>query len=180
MSDHSISIVPRQSSYPDSKAKAKEILDWLISENIVKPSLSDCVLGSDNGYAISEGAKIVIEFLDDLPFDLITNGLEIITERQVFHTGENGMDECICPNCNKDISSEDWGFFNDWAEQKSNNLTCPLCNVATDIHQFSFSPEWGFSDLGFTFWNWPDLTDKFITEFRIKLGCDISIVYTHI
>lgn len=179
MSHHSISIVPRQSSYPNNKTKAKEILDWLVSKDIVKPTPSDCILSSNNGYAISDGAKRVTEYPDDLPFDLTTNGLEIITERQVFHTGENGMDECICPNCNKDIASEDWDFFNDWAEQKSNNLTCPLCSIATDIHQFTFSPEWGFSDLGFTFWNWLDLTDEFTSEFKQKIGCEISLIYTH-
>lgn len=107
MSDHSISIVPRQSSYPDNKVKAKEIIDWLISLNIVKPTLSDCILSSDNGYAISDGAKQVTNLPDELPFDLITNGLEIITERQIFHTGENGMDECLCPNCKTDIASEE-------------------------------------------------------------------------
>jgi hypothetical protein len=180
MSDHSITIVPRQSSYPDNKVKAKEILDWLTSQDIVKPTLSDCILSSDNGYAISDGARRVTNLPDELPFDLITNGLDVITKRQVFHTGGNGMDECICPNCKKNIALEDWSFFNDWDEQKSNNLTCPLCNVATDIHQFRFTPDWGFSDLGFTFWNWSDLTDEFIAEFRQKLGCDISIVYTHI
>ncbi|HEV8515199.1 MAG TPA: hypothetical protein VGQ59_18080 [Cyclobacteriaceae bacterium] len=180
MSDHSITIVPRQSSYSNNKIKAREILNWLISLDIVKPILSDCVLSSDNGYAISDGARRVTNPPDELPFDLITNGLQIITERQVFDTGENGMDECICPNCKENISSEDWSFFNDWNEQKSNNLTCPLCNVQTDIHQFTFSPDWGFSDLGFTFWNWPDLTDEFIEEFKQKLGCDISVVYTHI
>lgn len=180
MSDHSISIVPRQSNYSDNKAKAKEIVDWLVSKNIVKPTISECVLSSNNGYSISEGAKGITAFPEDLPFDLITNGLEIITERQVFHTGERGMDECICPNCKTNIASEEWDFLNDWAEQKSNHITCPLCNVSNDIHQFSFSPDWGFSDLGFTFWNWSDLTNEFITEFRKKLGCDISMVYTHI
>jgi len=180
MSDHSISIVPRQSSYPDNIAKAKEILDWLVSKDIVKPTLSDCILSSNNGYAISEGAKEVTAYPDNLPFDLITNGLEIITERQIFHTGENSIDKCLCPACKMDIASEEWEFFMDWVEHKSNNITCPLCNVSTDIHQFTFSPHWGFSDLGFTFWNWPDFTDKFIEEFIQKLGCDISIVYTHI
>lgn len=180
MSDHSITIVPRQSNYPDNKVKAKEILDWLTSMNIVKPTFSDCILSFDNGYAISDGARGVTNIPDQLPFNLISNGLEIITKRKVFHAGQNGLDECICPNCKENIASEDWSFFNDWAKQKSNNLTCPLCNVATEIHQFIFSPEWGFCDLGFTFWNWPDLTDKFVEEFKQKLGCDISIVYAHI
>ncbi len=180
MSDSCISIVPKLSSYPDNKVKAQEILNWLVSEDIVKPTLSDCVLGSDNGYAISEGARRVSNHPEYLPFNLITNGLEINTERNVFDTGQNGMDGCICPNCKEDILSEDWGFINDWFENKSDSMACPFCNVSNDINKFKFSPEWGFSDLGFTFWNWSDLTDEFIAEFRQKLGCDISIIYTHI
>ncbi|CAN5174453.1 hypothetical protein BH11BAC5_BH11BAC5_26320 [soil metagenome] len=78
----------------------------------------------------------------------------------------------------QDISSEDWAFLSDWDDNKTNNLTCPLCNVATDIHQFEFIPQWGFSNLGFTFWNWPELSTNFINEFKEKLGCDVDIVYT--
>ena len=104
MSDHSISIVPRQSNYPDKEDKAKEILEWLVSLDIVKPTLSDCVLSSRNGYAISNGARFVTTDPDSLPFGLITNGLEIITDRQVFHTGQNGIEELICPDCRQDIS----------------------------------------------------------------------------
>ena len=80
MSDNSISIVPRQSSYSDKEIKAKEILDWLISLDIVKPTLSDCVLSSNNGYAISDGAKLTTAEPEYLPFELGSNGLEIITE----------------------------------------------------------------------------------------------------
>ena len=98
MSEHSISIVPRQSSYPDKENKATEILNWLISLDIVKATLSDCILSANNGYAISNGAKNVSDDPDNLPFDYTVNGLEIITTRQIFDTGENGMDELICPN----------------------------------------------------------------------------------
>lgn len=180
MSDHSISIVPKQSAYSNNKEKAKEILDWLISHDIVKSTLSDCILSSENGYAISEGAKNISNGEDSLPFRLITNGLEIITERHVFHTGENGIEEVICPNCKQDFAGEDWDFLSKWSENKSNNLTCPLCNVENDIHKFNFTPEWGFSDLGFTFWNWADLSESFITDFKQKLGCDVNVVYTWI
>ena len=180
MSDNSISIVPRQSSYPDKEIKATEILNWLISLDIVKPTLSDCVLSSSDGYKISDGAKLVSTEPEYLPFDLGANGLEIITERQVFHTGQNGIEELICPSCKQDIANEEWEFLSEWGDNVSNNLTCPLCNVATDIHKFKFSPEWGFSDLGFTFWNWSSLTYNFINDFKQKLGCDINVVYTHI
>lgn len=180
MSDHSISIVPVISRYPDRLIKAKEILEWLISEDIVKPVLSDCVLGSGFGYAVSEGAKKVTMMPEQLPFSLITNGLEICTERTIFHTGQNGMEKCICPNCNKNIAEEDWSFFNHWYEQISDDLICPVCSTAAEIHSYRFSPEWGFSDLGFTFWNWPDLKVEFIESFRQKIGSEITVVYTHI
>jgi len=180
MSDHSISIVPRQSAYPDKEIKAKEILEWLVSLDIVKPTPSDCILSSSEGYAISNGAKFVSTEPELLPFGLGVNGLEIITEREVFHTGQNGMEELICPNCKQDIANEDWDFLSEWGDNKSDNITCPLCNLATGIHQFKFTPAWGFSDLGLTFWNWPPFTDKFIDDFKQKLNCDIDLVHTWI
>jgi hypothetical protein len=79
-----------------------------------------------------------------------------------------------------DISKEDSDFLNEWASASSNNLTCPLCNVSTEIHEFRFDPQWGFSDLGFTFWNWTQLKDEFIALFKQKLGCEIDIVYGHL
>ena len=180
MSSHSISIVPKQSEYPNSKSKAKEILDWLISKNIVQSHLSDCILGSENGYAISKGANNITEYTEYLPFNLITNGLEITTKRQIFHTGQNEMDSCICPNCKENIASDVWDFLDDWFEHKSNNLICNHCNQETEINNYSFEPQWGFSNLGFTFWNWPELKENFIEEFKEILGVEICIVHTHI
>ncbi len=148
--------------------------------DIVKGTLSDCVLSENGGYAVSEGAKQVTNFPSDLPFSLITNGLEIITERNIFHTGEGGLEDCICPNCNTNIASENWIFLEEWFDHKNNHVTCPNCHYTSEINEYTFSPQWGFSNLGFSFWNWPDLTNDFIDAFRQKLGCAISVVYTHI
>jgi hypothetical protein len=180
MSDSRISIVPRKSTYPGKENKAKDILAWLISLDIVKTTLSDCILSTQYGYAISQGAKKIVTHPDLLPFQLRTNGLEIITERTIFDTGENEIEKLICPKCEKDISGEDWDFLNEWFGKKSDRLTCPSCNAATEVHDYQFVPEWGFSDLGFTFWNWPPLKDEFINEFKEKLECDVSVVYQHI
>ncbi len=179
MSDYSISIVPRQSSYPNNGQKAKEILDWLVSRNIVKPALSDCISSSEKGYAISEGALIVASFPEKSPYDLLTNGLEIVTERRVFSTGQNGMDKCICPNCNENIAFDDCDL-DPWYSQESDNLTCPICGKESEIHNYQFEPEWGFSDLGFIFWNWPDFSTDFLDEFKKKFNCEICIVKQHI
>lgn len=179
MNDNSISIVPRLSNYPANGIKAKEILDWLVSLDIVKPTLSNCILGSGKGYSISDGARQVTNSPEELPYELITNGLSIITDRKVFDTGENFTDEIICPNCKENIVFDEWNI-NPWNNQETNSLNCPQCGHETDINNYIFKPDWGFSDLGFTFWNWPDFKDEFINEFKQKLDCDISIVYQYI
>jgi hypothetical protein len=150
-------------------------LDWLISKDIVKPNLSDCISSSDMGYEISDGAIGVAFSPDELPYDLIPNGLEIVTKRQIFHPGEYGIDEIICPNCQKNIAFENWNL-DPWQKNESDNLICPICGFETDIQNYTFDPVWGFSDLGFVFWNWSDFTDEFIDEFKNKLNCDISII----
>jgi hypothetical protein len=180
MSDNSISIVCKKSTYPHNKEKAVEILAWLVSRNIVKPTLSDCVLGSENGYAMSDGARSVVNEPDYLSYVPTANGLDVVTNRTIFDTGGNGIDELICPKCKTDISQEDWDFLEPWSSGETDDLRCPACGERSEIHNFDFVPEWGFGDLGFTFWNWPPFTDKFVEDFKQRLGCDVNIVFSHI
>jgi hypothetical protein len=88
MSDSSRAIVPKITDYPGRKEKASEIIDWLVAEDIIKGELSDCILSKYHGYAISAGAKYVVKEPQYLPFDLITNGLELVTEPTVLNYGE--------------------------------------------------------------------------------------------
>lgn len=180
MGDHSITIVPRKSTFPGNEVAAKKILTWLVSNDIVKGEASDCVLGASYGYAMSDGAKKITSLPEYLPFPLITDGLEIVTERSVFDTGENGLEEMICPACKQNIANEEWTFFGSWFEDNTDNIVCPLCEKESSIHHFIFTPQWGFSNLGFRFWNWPDFTDEFILQFTKLLACDVDIVYTKI
>lgn len=178
MRDNSITIVSRQSNCPDNKQKAADILNWLVSINVVSNSISDCCLASGGGYAISDAATEVTNYPEYLPFNLNINGL-ITTDRQVFDTGGNGIEEIICPNCQKDILEEEWSLDN-WNNEVSNNMTCPVCHSDAEINSFTFTPEWGFTNLGFTFWNWPAFKDDFIHEFKQRIGTDIVLVYQHI
>ena len=132
MSDNYISIIPKTDDYPNRMAKAKEILDWLISRDIVKDKKTDSILGSDSGYSVSNGAKSVVDNPEDLPFDLWINGLEIITKKEVFHPGQfyEGDDGSELPKTN----------------------------------------------LGFTFWNWPEFKNEFLLEFKAQLGMEIDVI----
>ena len=175
MGDCSISIVPTKSRYPNKEVKAEEVLQWLISLDIVHREASDCTLG-DYGYEVSKGARKIVTHPDLLPFRLISNGLAIITERTVFDTGQNEIEQVQCPICKQNIPTEGLNFASEWFEG-NDEITCSLCQVKSEINSYKFDPQWGFSDLGFTFWNWPPFTDKFLSEFRDKLRCDLAIVY---
>ncbi len=59
MRDHNTSMVPKISNYPDREEKARQILEWLISLDIVKHTISNCVFDPEGGYAISEGARLI-------------------------------------------------------------------------------------------------------------------------
>ena len=132
MSDSYFTIIPKLKEVPDNKTKAAQIVDWLVSENFIRPELTDCVLSATHGYAIGKEASKVVNEPEYLPYDLTTNGLEVVTELTVFHSGQ----------------------FTD--EEDVENL-----------------PE---SDLGFTFWNWPEPTPAFVEEFKNRLGYDVEVI----
>jgi hypothetical protein len=172
MSDACIYLVPKISDYPDRQAKAVDITSWLITEEIIKPTTIGSVVGPTLSYTIGSQAGRVVTKPALLPFQIIPNGLEVITETTVFSAE---LDELICPNCKNDIASEDWDLM-PWLEQESTGLTCPRCMQEAAIHQFTFEPAWGFSNLGFCFWNWPTFTEQFIQGFEQKLGCAVSVI----
>jgi len=177
----SISLVPRISEVKNKEKRAKRIIDWLIEIDAIKPMKSNCILGPEEfGYAISNGAKKIVTEPDYLPYGLSANGLEIKFERQIFTTMEYGIDTLICPKCNENIAEENWDFFNEWASKESNDLTCPKCQKPNEIHSYSFEPIWGFSDLGFVFWNWVAFKKEFLREFENKIGYEIDMVCAHL
>ncbi|MCR5889351.1 hypothetical protein LRS06_16570 [Hymenobacter sp. J193] len=179
MSDTNITLVPRCAIYAEPKVQAAFILKWLVDLQVVEPEISDCVLGSVGGYARASGAASVVRIPERLS-DLQVSGLELITNRQIFDSGSNGLEEIICPHCGTDSSNTDLSFLGSWAEGETETITCPHCETSHPIHSYAFSPAWGFSNLGFRFWNWPDFQVSFIEELESRLGCRIDVVHQRI
>lgn len=112
---NSIALVPKVKDYPNREAKAQEILDWLISRDIVEAEASPCLLAGDEGYAVAKGAKEIVNVPEGLPFELWTNGLEIITESQVFDPGAFYDEEL-----DTELAESNLGFiFWNWPEFKN-------------------------------------------------------------
>jgi DNA-directed RNA polymerase subunit RPC12/RpoP len=181
MSDNYIILVPRITDYPNRRAKADEIIKWLASRRIIHPEKSDCTLGA-LGYKVDEGAKAIVLEPEFLRFGGYANGLEVNTDRQIFHGWVNSFQELLCPGCNADINDiEGWqDALGAWTDEQDESYACPKCGHKAPINSFTFVPEIGFSNLGFTFWNWPPFTNEFIREFSERLDCDVVVVYGHI
>lgn len=177
MSDCSISIIANNPNIINIEEKACKILEWLISLDIVKPTLSNCILSSKHGYAISKGAVRITESPEELPFHLITNGLEIVTEKTVFDPGEASDPDVSCKNCNKIMSFEEWFNFEDPEDMR---IKCIACGFEADLEEFILHIDFVEGNLGFKFWNWPDFTVDFINEFKNQLECEITIVHQRI
>jgi hypothetical protein len=180
MSDFSTTIVPVISDYPNRKAKAKEIIEWLISIKAIKPELSDCTLSPEKGYPINDGAKFLVNESGYLPFDMRTNGLAVVTQRTIFNAMENGLDHFVCINCGQDVLTEACEFFNVYYETGNSNFECPACSIKNELNHYDSKPAWAFSNLGFEFYNWVSLTDNFIKDFEKHLSCKVKIVEAHI
>lgn len=176
MSDTFISVIP-QVAKGDVENLSDKIVNHLVQKGIIQKSLTDCTLGKP-GHAPGDNFRLAIED-DDCGLDnLRTNGLEVINERQVFHNGGNGLDEITCPNCNANIIESDWGdkldaWVNETGEDK---ITCNQCNAVHSVAEYNFKPTWSFGNLGLTFWNWPELNQKFITEVEEVTGSKVAVV----
>jgi len=96
MSDFSISLVPNKTEVENKEILRNSILDYLINQKIIKEEKTDCILNSKKGFPPGKNVSSVL--IDEIDFKgLWTNGLEIIEERTVFHTGENGIEKIKCP-----------------------------------------------------------------------------------
>lgn len=180
----------------------EEILHWLQSDEIIESKKSDCILSMKN-----KGYKPGKKHLDVVLYDenitkLKVCGLQTITEREVFNAmAFTAMTKIECPNCGenrfKGITPQDFftdnctkeqmelynsvfPIFDKWTKNENAKLTCNHCGVESEIENYIMDNSLSLSNLGFTFWNWPDFKSEFIDEFRRKIGTDIKIINGHI
>jgi hypothetical protein len=201
MSDNYITICP-VNEVENPKKLSEKIIKWLQSNEIIANELSDCILNMKNkGYKPGNKHVDAIGYNENIT-RLKVCGLEIKTEREVFNAGAFSiMTKLECPNCDKNrfegITPQD--FFTDnctaeqlnrfhsvfpefdkWSNKEKASLTCHHCAVASHLTDYKTDHSIAFSNLGFTFWNWPDLKEAFLMDFKTEIGLDIIRMNGHI
>ena len=178
MSDTYISIVSEKLNVANSQNTAEKIVKFLTEQKISQRNLTDCVLSLSHGHKPAENHQNALKN-PKLDFtELKTNGIELITEKQVFHNGGNGLDEVNCPYCGENNIENDWGnSLDNWYNgTDSDKVKCFNCNTVNIITKFEFKPTWAFGNFGITFWNWTELTPQFVTELEKIIGTDLKCV----
>jgi hypothetical protein len=162
----------------EATATSERMLAWLVAEQVVLAETTDCVLG-DAGYPPGPQCVKATGKTDPHFLHLRTNGLAVVSNRTVFHSGQ-GRFELVCSACNSRLKPPDrWGdAVQEWFEQSgSGDLACASCGVSQSVDHWRHDPPWAFGELGFEFWNWPKLTETFRREFEERLGSRIVYVY---
>lgn len=164
---------------------------WLVGGGIIGAEPADCVLGADCGYPPGPRYASALtqpdEFLQRLRWN---NGVEICAHRRVFAPGQAPLGPVICPLCGDTVELEEpvtgqltpcWERFSDaltaWHEGGSAEVVCPSCGQAAGFNDWHWDTGWPFAVafLGFTFWNWPELSEPFIAEVARHLGHRVVI-----
>ncbi|SHN03362.1 hypothetical protein SAMN05216593_10657 [Pseudomonas asturiensis] len=176
-------IVVLDASLEAAKPLAQQVRDWLIAQQIV--SLSAPQAPSWAGPDLL-GRGLRAANWDACPVEdlLSQGGVQIIIERRVFHTGDNGIQAFECPSCNATHSPDDvpWSdAVQAWVSaEPDDRLQCPTCRERCSIVEWKFmSCEWGFGNLAFGFWNWP-IDERLVNEIASLTGHRCRLVHEHL
>jgi hypothetical protein len=170
----------------DAEGLAAATLAWLTESGIVIGEATDCVLAG-LGHAPGPRYTTAVTQAEPVLLRLRTNGVAFDTGRTVHFS--MGADKVTCPYCRHTIALTDehgdpndaWQDLSDtigiWYDGGSGERPCPNCARAVDLNDWTWSPPWGFGNLGITFWNWPQLSPQFLAEMTTRLGH--RTVYTY-
>ena len=59
-------------------------------------------------------------------------------------------------------------------------FACPKCSGAKLLTEWRGPWAWAFGYLGFEFWNWPPLSEGFLTEMNGRLGHRTMLIWRHV
>jgi hypothetical protein len=135
---------------------------------------TDCALGGP-GHAPGPRYLAAVTDADPHLLTLRTNGVQVITGRTVFFS--MGADQVSCPHCGQVTTLDgtpEWQELSNtigvWYDGGSGEQPCRGCGRTVGLNDWTWSPPWGFGHFGLEFWNWPELSPRFLAEVSHRLG----------
>jgi hypothetical protein len=183
MSDFAQVLVDLDVRDDDAAMLGESIRIWLAGTQIIEPEPSDSGL---SGVAYRPGPKVraaLAADTTDMSFrDLKVNGLHIEVGRTVHDAGGNGIElgcdlcaEVFVPDERYYDAVEAWVCGDDRA-----TFACPKCGGPKLLTEWRGPWAWAFGNLGFEFWNWPPLSEGFLTAMNGRLGHRTMLIWRHV
>ncbi len=184
MGDTFAVIADVEAAQTEAPALAAAVIGWLSGAGIIAAGPADCVLGDEPGYPPGPRYATAVTDADGWLPRLRTNGVGVCTRRSVFAShGELGP--VACPHCGHRVELQSpatgeitasWqrfaGALDDWMAGGPARVPCPACGQPAGFNDWQWPEDSpiaiGF--LGFTFWNWPVLTESFVAQVASRLG----------
>jgi hypothetical protein len=165
MSDYYQTAVDLDADSQTAAATVAQLREWMISNEIIVPGESDCVLGRGLGHAPGKNYTLAVERPDLHLNELRTNGVAFVAERTVFHAmmGDELTLKCSC--CGKKFpQNRAWSIaVDEWYKGSGpGTLSCEHCGAKASITEWQHDPPWAFGYVGVEFWNWPPLRSDFL------------------
>ncbi len=189
MSEYHISLVDSHISTTEAERAAQDILRYLVDNDIVEATPSDCVLGNKPGYR--PGTNFIAaadispadESASNCNYDdfirWVTNGLAIRTNNCEAYNPEGTWDRVTCPQCRQHRPQDEvWqSAVSAWYEgQDESLLTCAHCGNASSITAWDHHGDFALGHLVLTFWNWPPLSSEFVARISAITGNPLQII----
>lgn len=158
----------------------------LIARGIIEARTGDNVLGASSGHYPGPAAHLALDepaLETDHDFrSLAVCGVTFDVDRNVFHTGGNGI-ELRCDGCGDSIQDDEayieaidaW-----WEGADEIDYACPACGFAQPLRLWDGPYAFGFGNLGIQFYNWPPLSAEFVRSIAALLGRRVRHVHQHI
>ena len=169
----------------EAPALASSVIGWLAGAGIIAGDPADFVLGTGRGYPPGPHYAVAVTRPDGTLPSLRINGVEVRTARTVFYPVQAEAGPVACPRCGYSMLLRDpatgemtayWELFSyaldKWWTDWTGTVICPQCRRPSDVNKWHWSGDWpiavGF--FGLTFWNWPPLSQSFVTQVAAHLG----------
>lgn len=173
MGDFFQTIVDLDAGPDDTDQLAHRAVRWLVAEGVVRADRTACVLGQPLGHPPGPDWHRAVDAddADRNPYD----GLAVHVGRTVFDGGQGEPEAVVCPRCaatttfvtdSWELDDEIWRPFRDamedWHHTGTAEVACPACARLVPLPEWTWADDYfTFGHLGFTFWNWPELTAGF-------------------
>lgn len=157
----------------EAQQLAHTVIAWLVAQAVIAAEATDCVLGESLGHRPGRRYMTALEDAASGRFlELLTNGLEVGTQRSVVLNNQGQFAGLVCPACAGTVpqgrACSD--ALNDWHGGGAGDLSCSHCAHRESVAHWEHIEPMGFGTLTFTFWNWPALSASFVKALSQQPG----------